>query len=78
MEPGGASSYPRRLDSSSRPIESGRATAKTIYYKAYDAQLQTSIWAVSVDGGQPRLLVTFDDPTRRSLRREFATDGRRF
>jgi hypothetical protein len=33
---------------------------------------------VPVDGGQPRLLVTFDDPSRRSLRREFATDGRRF
>jgi len=25
-----------------------------------------------------RLLVRFDDPLRRSLRREFATDGRRF
>jgi hypothetical protein len=24
------------------------------------------------------LLVKFDDPSRRSLRREFATDGRRF
>jgi serine/threonine-protein kinase len=52
--------------------------SRTIYYKAYDARLQTSIWAVTVDGGQPRLLVTFDDPMRRSLRREFATDGRRF
>jgi eukaryotic-like serine/threonine-protein kinase len=52
--------------------------SRTIYYKAYDARLQTSIWAVSADGGQPQLLVTFDDPTRRSLRREFATDGRRF
>ena len=52
--------------------------SRTIYYKAYDEQLQTSIWAVSAEGGQPRLLVTFDDPSRRSLRREFATDGRRF
>ncbi len=52
--------------------------SRTIYYKAYDAQLQTSIWAVAVGGGEPRLLVTFDDPMRRSLRREFATDGRRF
>ena len=52
--------------------------SKTIYYKAYDERLQTSIWAVSADGGLPRLLVTFDDPSRRSLRREFATDGRRF
>jgi len=52
--------------------------SRTIYYKAYDAQLATSIWAVSRERGQPRLLVTFDDPSRRSLRREFATDGRRF
>ncbi len=52
--------------------------SRTIFYKAYDAQLQTSIWAVSPEAGQPRLLVMFDDPTRRSLRREFATDGRRF
>jgi eukaryotic-like serine/threonine-protein kinase len=52
--------------------------SRTIYYKAYDSQLATSIWEVSADGGQPRLLVTFDDPTRRSLRREFATDGQRF
>jgi Tol biopolymer transport system component len=54
------------------------ADSRTIYYKAYDAQLQSSIWAVNVDGGEPRLLVTFDDPARRSLRREFATDGHRF
>ena len=52
--------------------------SQTIYYKAYDAQLVSSIWAVAVSGGPPRLLVTFDDPTRRSLRREFATDGQRF
>jgi hypothetical protein len=31
-----------------------------------------------VNGGSPRLLVRFDNPSRRSLRREFATDGRRF
>jgi eukaryotic-like serine/threonine-protein kinase len=52
--------------------------SRTIYYKAYDAQLQSSIWSVSVDGGRPRLLVTFDDPSRRSMRREFTTDDQRF
>jgi Tol biopolymer transport system component len=52
--------------------------SQTIYYKAYDAQLETSIWAVPAEGGQPRLLVTFDDPAHRSLRREFARDGQRF
>jgi hypothetical protein len=28
-------------------------------------------------GGTPTLLVRFDDPARPSLRREFATDGKR-
>jgi Tol biopolymer transport system component len=51
---------------------------RTIYYRAYDSDRLSSIWAVDVDGGTPRLLVRFDDPSRRSLRREFATDGRRF
>jgi len=32
----------------------------------------------AIDPTPPNLLVTFDDPTRRSLRREFAADGRRF
>ena len=52
--------------------------SRTIYYRALDLEHQSSIWAVSVNGGGPRLLVRFDDPSRRSLRREFATDGRRF
>jgi Tol biopolymer transport system component len=54
------------------------ADSATIYYKAYDRDRQSSIWAVPVAGGTPRLLVRFDDPSRRSLRREFATDGQRF
>jgi Tol biopolymer transport system component len=52
--------------------------SRTIYYKAYDRDRNSSIWSVPVTGGPPRLLVRFDDPSRRSLRREFATDGRRF
>ena len=52
--------------------------SQTIYYKAYDHYRQSTIWSVPVTGGQSRLLVRFDDPTRRSLRREFDTDGRRF
>ena len=54
------------------------ADSRTIYYRAYGGDRQSSIWAVPVSGGAPRLLVRFDDPSRRSLRREFATDGRRF
>jgi eukaryotic-like serine/threonine-protein kinase len=52
--------------------------SRTIYFKAYDSKRQSSIWAISVDGGAPQLLVRFDDPAHRSLRREFATDGKRF
>ena len=36
--------------------------SRTIYYKAYDSSVISSLWAVPVDGGPPRLLVTFDDP----------------
>jgi Tol biopolymer transport system component len=51
--------------------------SRTIYYKAYDRARNSTIWSVPVTGGPPRLLVRFDDPSRRSMRREFATDGRR-
>jgi len=50
---------------------------RTLYYKAYDTQRQSTIWEVPLAGGPPRLLVRFDQPSHRSLRREFATDGRR-
>jgi Tol biopolymer transport system component/predicted Ser/Thr protein kinase len=52
--------------------------SRTIYYKAYDRDRHSTIWSVPVTGGAARLLVRFDDPSRRSLRREFATDGQRF
>jgi eukaryotic-like serine/threonine-protein kinase len=51
---------------------------RTIYYKAYDRDRQSAIWEVPTAGGPPKLLVRFDVPARRSMRREFATDGRRF
>ncbi len=49
---------------------------RTLYYKAYDERQQSSIWSVPVEGGTPRLLIRFDDPSRPSPRLEFATDGR--
>jgi eukaryotic-like serine/threonine-protein kinase len=52
--------------------------SRTIFFKAADAQRRASIWVVPAAGGTPRLLVRFDDPSRPSLRREFATDGVRF
>ncbi len=54
------------------------ADSRTIYFKAYDTQRRSSLWSVPAEGGEPRLLVRFDDPSRPSLRREFATDGERF
>ena len=52
--------------------------SRTIYFKAYDSKRQSSIWAIPAVGGTPLPLVRFDDPAHRSLRREFATDGKRF
>jgi Tol biopolymer transport system component len=52
--------------------------SRTIFYKAYDRARHSTIWSVPAAGGTPRLMVTFDDPARRSMRREFAMDGRRF
>jgi serine/threonine-protein kinase len=51
--------------------------SRTVYFKAYDASGRSSIWAIPVSGGQKRLLMRFDDLTRPSARREFATDGTR-
>lgn len=52
------------------------ADSRTLYYKAYDPRGRSSIWAMPVGGGAPRLLIRFDDPSRPSTRREFATDGK--
>jgi len=51
---------------------------RTIYYKAHDAEGQTSFWSVSAAGGTPRLRVRFSDPDRQSSREDFAVDARRF
>jgi Tol biopolymer transport system component len=52
------------------------ADSRTIYYKGYDERERSSIWAVPLAGGPPRPLIRFDDPSRPSTRREFATDGK--
>jgi TolB protein len=51
---------------------------QTIYIKATDRDRSATIWSMPAAGGTPRLLMRFDDPSRPSLRREFATDGQRF
>jgi hypothetical protein len=45
-----------------------------VYYKTLEADGASGLWRVPVVGGEPRRLVRFDDPARRSLRRAFATD----
>ena len=52
--------------------------SRTIYFKARDEKRQVSFWSVPVEGGTPNQLVIFDDPSRRSSRSEYATDGQRF
>jgi TolB protein len=48
---------------------------KEVYYKALDAEGRSSFWSMPVAGGEPKLLVRFDDSSRKSNRPEFATDG---
>jgi eukaryotic-like serine/threonine-protein kinase len=50
---------------------------RTVYVKAASNERRATIWSVPVAGGAPRLIMRFDDPSRPSLRREFATDGTR-
>ena len=50
---------------------------RRIYYKALDAEGRASLWSIPTEGGEPKLLVRFDDPNRPSSRAEFATDGKR-
>ena len=50
---------------------------RTIYMKTFDARGQAALWALSVAGGPPRLLVRFDEPLRPTRRPEFAVDARR-
>jgi TolB protein len=49
--------------------------ARTLYYKGGD---RGDIWRISVSGGEPELLVRFEDPERPSTRWEWASDGKSF
>jgi Tol biopolymer transport system component/DNA-binding SARP family transcriptional activator len=48
-----------------------------VYVKTIEANLDAAFWEVPLSGERPRLLLRLDDPSRRSRRGEFATDGRR-
>jgi Tol biopolymer transport system component len=52
--------------------------SRTVYFKSADAENRASVWSVPAGGGEPKLLVRFDDSARPSYRPEFATDGRNF
>lgn len=73
---------PRRVFDSSPTVPLAESVewspdGQTLYYKTHDAQGRASFWAVNAAGGRPRLLVRFDDLSRPSSRRDFATDGKR-
>lgn len=75
---------PRRVvDAGAPPVRPSPLLAqwapdgRTIYYKALDADGHASFWSIPAGGGEPTLLVRFDDATRPSSRPEFATDGKR-
>lgn len=51
---------------------------RTLYFKSHDAEVRASLWSVPVAGGEPRLLVRFDDPVRPSIRSDFAVGAGRF
>ena len=51
--------------------------SRSVFYKTGTLPGRSGIWSVPVSGGEPRLLVRFDDPDRPSIRREFAVDNER-
>ncbi|HZD04707.1 MAG TPA: hypothetical protein VE173_07310 [Longimicrobiales bacterium] len=59
-----------------RVIVSG--DGRTLYFKSHDADGRASLWSVPTSGGTPRLLVRFDDPSRPSIRADFAAGAGRF
>ena len=45
---------------------------RTLYFKSVDGQARASFWSVPLAGGQPKLLLRFDDVTRPSYRPEWS------
>jgi Tol biopolymer transport system component/serine/threonine protein kinase len=52
------------------------ADSRAVFFKGFDSKRNASFWSVPVTGGAPRLLVRFGDPSQRSARSEFTSDGR--
>jgi Periplasmic component of the Tol biopolymer transport system len=53
------------------------ADSRSLYFRQADADGRVSFYALSIDGGAPRLVARLDDLTRPSYRPDFAVDGRR-
>jgi dipeptidyl aminopeptidase/acylaminoacyl peptidase len=51
---------------------------RSAYFKSHDADGRASIWAVSMAGGRPHLLVRFSDLSRVSIRPDFAAGAGQF
>ena len=54
------------------------ADGRTAYFKSHDADGRASFWAMPIAGGQPRLLVRFEDLSRVSIRPDFAVGAGKF
>jgi TolB protein len=68
---------PRRLtDFGHSPMWS--KDSRTIYFRETRPDEHFGIWSVSRSGGEPRPLVRFDDPARKSHYPEWSTDGEHF
>ena len=53
------------------------ADGRHAFMKSLDPQGRASIWSIPLAGGEPRLLVSFPDPSRPSYRPSFTTDEKR-
>jgi Tol biopolymer transport system component len=52
--------------------------SQTIYFKENPPFKRAGIWSISLSGGEARLLVRFDDPTRAPARPEWSSNGDAF
>ena len=50
----------------------------TIFFRVPATDERAGIWSVPLSGGEPELLVRYDDPSRLPLRSEWSTDGESF
>jgi Tol biopolymer transport system component len=51
---------------------------RSVLFRASGEDGVQGIWSVPISGGRPARIVEFDDPGRRSERRDFDFDGERF